>query len=244
MRENNEIAREEKLKAPFNITDIQWRVITSGDKNGKIWAIVAPYLDSRAIMERLDDVVGANNWQTHYIETAKGFLCELTIDGVTKSDGADCTDIEPTKGGISDALKRTGVPWGIGRYLYKLPTPMYADISPSGKNSSKAKNGTYFKWNPPKLPSWALPKGTKNTSQSPQDGSQGTKGDNADNEATKKYHSAMEAQIERLGKDEFDAVLYACFDIKDGSVSYKTITDKQKREDVWNALNKTTKESK
>ena len=57
-----------------------------------------------------------------------------------------------------------------------------------------------------------------------------------------KYHSAMEGQLKRLGKEEFNAVLYACFDIKDGN--YKTITDKQKREDVWNALNKTTKEAK
>lgn len=160
-----------KLREPFKEDEIQWRVITSGKKaNGDIWAIVAPYVDSRAIMDRLDIVVGINNWESHFTETVKGMICELTICGVTKSDGADYTDIEPTKGGISDALKRAGNQWGMGRYLYSLGTN-YAIITDNGKHGGYiAKDKTKFKWNPPKLPAWALPQGspeTPNTGQPP-----------------------------------------------------------------------------
>lgn len=37
-----------------------------------------------------------------------------------QTDGAENTDIEPVKGGLSDAYKRAAVKWGIGRYLYDM----------------------------------------------------------------------------------------------------------------------------
>lgn len=52
-------------------------------------------------------------------------MCKLGIringDWVWKTDGADNSDIEATKGGFSNALRRAAVKWGIGRYLYNLP---------------------------------------------------------------------------------------------------------------------------
>lgn len=154
------------LREPFKPEDIQWRIIKSGkSQGGKEYAIVAAYVDNRAIMERLDTVVGIPNWESRFTETAKGMICQLNICGVTKSDGADYTNIEPTKGGISDAMKRAGSQWGIGQYLYKLDT-QYAIITPNGSHNGNYKDGSkpvYFKWNPPKLPSWALPKGNKPT---------------------------------------------------------------------------------
>ena len=86
------------------------------------------YLDARDVMDRLDLVCGPENWQSEYVETAKGrVICKIGIrvtdDWVWKSDGAGDTAVEGEKGGISDAFKRAAVHWGIGRYLYRLSAP-------------------------------------------------------------------------------------------------------------------------
>ena len=111
------------LAAEFPRDAIHWRAQTltrDGDK-----ALALAYLDARDVMDRLDDVCGPENWQSRYVETARGrVLCEIGIrigdDWVWKSDGAGDTAVEGEKGGISDALKRAAVQWGIGRYLYRL----------------------------------------------------------------------------------------------------------------------------
>jgi hypothetical protein len=75
-------------------------------------------------------------------------------------DGAEQTDIESFKGGISGALKRAGAAWGIGRYLYNLEED-WADIVSdrgAGVQQGETKDGTRFFWRPPHLPAWALPK--------------------------------------------------------------------------------------
>lgn len=108
-----------QLKNPFEPQLVKWTT-----KGGKSPSPLA-YIDARDVMKRLDDVLGASNYQTKFIPVDKGFVCELSlrIDGewVTRSDGASTTHIEPVKGGISDALKRAGNAWGIGRYLYYMP---------------------------------------------------------------------------------------------------------------------------
>jgi len=153
----------ERLKDAFNPEDLEWRVQSAGQKDGKVWARVLTYITNRAIMDRLDDVVGAGNWKNEYVEWMKdSILCGLSIkiDGewVTKWDGADGTDIEATKGGLSGAMKRAGVQWGIGRYLYDLEAG-YAVISEKGKHKQAGKDGKYpaFRWDAPALPKWALP---------------------------------------------------------------------------------------
>jgi hypothetical protein len=112
-----------QLAAEFPRDAIHWRAQTltrNGDK-----ALALAYLDARDVMDRLDDVCGPENWQTRYTETPRGrVLCEIGIrinhEWVWKSDGAGNTDVEGEKGGISDALKRAAVHWGVGRYLYRL----------------------------------------------------------------------------------------------------------------------------
>lgn len=111
------------LSAPFPRQAIHWRaqqVTRNGDK-----ALALAYLDARDVMDRLDMVCGPENWQDAYTETARGrVLCKIGIrvgdDWVWKSDGAGETAVEGEKGGISDALKRAAVHWGIGRYLYRF----------------------------------------------------------------------------------------------------------------------------
>ncbi len=172
-----------KLADPFPATDIEWRVQSAGSKDGRVWARVLAYINNRAIMERLDDVCGPENWRNEFRHEENGaVLCGISIrvrspvyassstgaidggteDWVTKWDGAEKTDIEAVKGGLSNAMKRAGVQWGIGRYLYQLEEG-YANVSGNGEHyaAANAKKGyPAFKWDPPALPAWALPGGS------------------------------------------------------------------------------------
>jgi hypothetical protein len=152
-----------KLKEPFAPTDIEWRVGRVGKNERGIWATCFAYLTNRAIMDRLDDVAGPGNWRNEYKEApAGGVLCGLSVrvagEWVTKWDGAENTDLEAVKGGLSVSMKRAAVQWGIGRYLYDLPEG-FAIINSNGRFHGKTKDNATFRWSPPELPAWALPKG-------------------------------------------------------------------------------------
>lgn len=160
------------LSVPFPEKEIEWRVGQCGKKgNGQVWATCLAYVQARAIMTRLDDVVGPGGWRVSYRtvpggeKVEPGVICELAIkvDGewVTKEDGAEQTDIESFKGGISSALKRAGSAWGVGRYLYGLDTGFAQTVERGTQDAlyGKTKDGTEFYWLPPKLPQWALPEG-------------------------------------------------------------------------------------
>lgn len=168
---NNNI-QWEKIREPFPAKDIEWRIAQKGvGSNGKPWAKVLAYLTNRAIMQRLDDVVGPGNWRNEFKHLEKAFLCGISIkvgdEWVTKWDGAQESQIEATKGGLSGAMKRAAVQWGIGRYLYDL-TEGWADICDNGANyvgKDDKNNVPAFKWNPPKLPTWALPSSANGSNQ-------------------------------------------------------------------------------
>ncbi len=76
-------------------------------------------------MTRFDAAFGAENWTSEFREISNGFLCRLTVTinkrEVYREDGASKTNIEPEKGGISDAMKRAAVQFGLGRCLYDYP---------------------------------------------------------------------------------------------------------------------------
>lgn len=153
------------LKQPFVPEDVEWRLQESGKgKDGKVWAKCLCYVTNRAIMDRLDDVVGPGGWKNEYAAgPGGGIVCGISIklDGewVTKWDGADNTEIEPVKGGLSNAMKRAAVQWGIGRYLYDLEVG-WAQVSDKGAHFARLpekKGGDTFKWDPPTLPAWAVP---------------------------------------------------------------------------------------
>jgi hypothetical protein len=164
MAQETELVR---LRDPFAPEDIEWRVQTAGEKNGKPWARVLAYVTNRAIMDRFDEVVGPANWQNVYREgPAGGVVCGLSVrvtraDGtsewITKWDGAENSDVEPVKGGLSNSMKRAAVQWGLGRYLYDLEEG-WAQVHEGGRFSAKTKDGKWFKWDPPTLPEWAVPK--------------------------------------------------------------------------------------
>lgn len=159
----------DKLKEPFSLFDVEWRIQSAGKTGaGKEWAICLVYVTNRAIMERLDEVCGPENWKNDYKPAPDGgILCGISIrigaEWVTKWDGSDNTAVEAVKGGLSSAMKRAGVQWGLGRYLYKVKEN-FAKISPDGEHRGSYKDKqtnkfTSFKWTPPQLPEWALPKG-------------------------------------------------------------------------------------
>jgi len=151
-----------KLAEPFAPFDIEWRIQQSGLKGGKPWGKVLAYVTNRAIMERLDAVVGPGAWRNEFTAgPGGGVMCGIGIkigdEWITKYDGAENTDIEPVKGGISGAMKRAAVHWGIGRYLYNLEGG-WARFCEDGIYSAKI-DGNWFSWSPPDLPAWALPGG-------------------------------------------------------------------------------------
>jgi hypothetical protein len=61
-------------------------------------------------------------------------ICALSVwigeAWITKSDGADDSNIEGAKGGISDSLKRAAVLVGVARYLYH-PNAFDRDKNPA-----------------------------------------------------------------------------------------------------------------
>lgn len=116
----------EKLAAEFPKSAVSWRaqsLAKSGDK-----AMALAYLDSRDVRRRLNEVLGPGNWQNRFYDCGDGKLaCEISVrvDGewISKSDGAGETQVEAEKGAFSGALKRAAVAFGIGEYLYDMPTP-------------------------------------------------------------------------------------------------------------------------
>lgn len=126
------------LVAPFASGDIEWRVsATTRDKDK---GLAVPYVTNRAIQNRLDDTVGIDGWSNEFVpwKDGKAQLCGISIyfaqqkQWLTKWDGADDSDIESVKGGLSDSMKRAAVEWGIGRYLYGM-TQVWVRIEQRGK---------------------------------------------------------------------------------------------------------------
>jgi hypothetical protein len=141
-----------KLKQPFLPSEIEWRVgSTNADKTQ---GLALAYVTNRAIQQRLDDVFGCFGWKNEFKEwKGSSQICGISIkfdnEWITKWDGADDSNMEATKGGLSDAMKRAAYQWGIGRYLYNLPD-VWVPL----------KNGKYLTYEP-QLPDWALPFGFK-----------------------------------------------------------------------------------
>lgn len=112
----------EKLRAEFPKHLVSFRPgsVTKDKTKAKPLA----YIDARDVMDRLDKVVGPCSWQDRYEFHGSRTICYLSIkindEWIVKADGAGDTNIEGEKGGISDALKRAAVKWGVGRYLYHL----------------------------------------------------------------------------------------------------------------------------
>ena len=134
------------LGKPLTAEQIHWRpgAMTKDKKK----AIAFPYMNSRDVMQRLDEVCGVL-WSSRYPFVG---CCEISIfvDGqwVTRSNGADETGIESVKGQYSDAFKRAATMWGIGRSLYEYPDRWHEldEWKKFTKQSVEQLHANYNKW--------------------------------------------------------------------------------------------------
>jgi hypothetical protein len=137
------------LAAPFDAGEVKFKpAVVNGSR-----CLALPYVDARAVMDRLDDVFGVAGWQDAYERLPDGSVaCRLSVrvggEWVTKMDvGSESEQPDEgdrAKAAFSDALKRAAVKLGLGRYLYRLP-PTWVDYDPQKKQIVK----------PPKLPAAA-----------------------------------------------------------------------------------------
>jgi hypothetical protein len=107
------------------------------------------YKTSRTDMAILDEVVGAENWSCEYTDIKGNLYCGISIyvkernEWVTKWDcGIESRDDgngNEKKGEASDAFKRAGTKWGIGRELYAVPSLIWInkDVCDIKKNGTK-----------------------------------------------------------------------------------------------------------
>jgi len=91
------------------------------------------YKTARVDAQVLDETVGNLNWQKRFYQVKETMVCSIGINinydepnkeplWVWKDDGGDDDyTMEKVKAELSDATKRAGFAWGIGRSLYYSP---------------------------------------------------------------------------------------------------------------------------
>lgn len=108
--------------------EIECRVAKVTDKGCQILL----YKDARCDMNILDEAVGVENWQARFYEQKGILFCSLGINvnynhpekperWIWKDDAGAESNVEEEKGNASDARKRAGFAFGIGRELYTAP---------------------------------------------------------------------------------------------------------------------------
>jgi hypothetical protein len=111
-----------QLSEPFPPDVIQFKPgATTRDKDR---ALALAYADTRAYLDRLDEIVGAD-WSDDYEVSPDGqrVVCHLTIGGVTRCDVGEeeAIDKNTTTSAAAQAFKRAAAKFGLGRYIYHLP---------------------------------------------------------------------------------------------------------------------------
>ena len=110
-------------------------------------AVALLYKTARTDMALLDETVGAENWQCDYREIKgnmycgigvyhnpeRGYVWKWNCGTESREDGEG----NEKKGEASDAFKRAGTLWGIGRELYTAPF-IFLNVE------TKEKNGNYI----------------------------------------------------------------------------------------------------
>src|SRR5213080_2669554 len=141
------------LAAPFEPREVKYK--PQMVKNNRCLAMA--YIDARLIQDRLDEVLGVENWEDGYKILQDGsVMCRLRIKlgdrWISKTDvgsPSEQPDLgDRLKAAFSDALKRAAVKFGIGRYLYRLKAE-WVDYDPVKKQIVQL----------PQLPAFALPIG-------------------------------------------------------------------------------------
>ena len=117
MAQLNPKEMQQALALPFAPEDLEWRLQNTIEE--KMRGLAVPYVTNRAIQNRLDEVCGPENWYNdfkpwHSNGKKEAQLCGIAIyfEGrgfITKWDGAEDSDIEAVKGGLSDSFFRSNL---------------------------------------------------------------------------------------------------------------------------------------
>lgn len=115
---------EAALAAPFAA---KYTGVRPGAASDTGQAMLLWFVDARAVMNRLDEVVGPENWSFTWqsVPAPDGRVAihgQLKVYDTIKEDVGEAQDeAEPFKSAVSDAFKRCGVHFGLGRYFYSMP---------------------------------------------------------------------------------------------------------------------------
>lgn len=112
----------ETLFRKLTVNDVEARV-QSADENGFVLLI---YKNARVDQNILDETFTPFGWQDKYEEIKGNLYCSIGIkdengEWIWKSNCGTESYTEKEKGEASDAFKRAGFNWGIGRELYTAP---------------------------------------------------------------------------------------------------------------------------
>ncbi len=140
------------LHKPLAVDEIDFRI--QSINNGK-YATILAYKDSRADMNRLDEVVGALNWKREHLNDNKNCIVSIWDESkkqwVSKEDTGTESMTEKEKGLASDSFKRANFNWGIGRELYDYPIIQIklkdSEVQETGKERPKYKGSFSLKLN-------------------------------------------------------------------------------------------------
>lgn len=120
---------------PLRADEIEVRVGQVGqDKKGNGYVNMLLYKNARVDMAILDETYGEFGWQCDYKEVKGNMYCGIAVlneangEWVWKWDCGTESNTEKEKGEASDAFKRAGFRWGIGRELYTAPK-IYLDVA-------------------------------------------------------------------------------------------------------------------
>jgi len=119
-------ALQKKIMPLLQPEDIQVRIQQIFGNEEKATAYYLLYKNARVDMDILDRFFGAENWQRHHHEIKGNLFCTIAVkndqgEWVEKEDVGIESEAQAEKGEASDAFKRAGVNWGIGRELYTSP---------------------------------------------------------------------------------------------------------------------------
>lgn len=107
--------------------EIDVRVAQTSNYDGVVKVNLLLYKDARVDMKVLDELYGPMNWKRSHQLIGDRLYCTIEIWDtekgcwVSKQDVGTESNTEPEKGQASDAFKRAGFNWGIGRELYTAP---------------------------------------------------------------------------------------------------------------------------
>lgn len=246
-----------RLSAKFSADEVRsfpMQTTKQADSDGKWWGKAAFYIDARSVQQRLDDTC---IWEDVYekdprwepgILDEKGELRSPSIlnglrilierpDGslewITRWDGADSSDIEGTKGGLSSASRRSSVKYGVGRYLYEVESKWEEMKAPKGR----AKRPAYFiqtpriaaKWLPDgeapraRVTKTAAPKAAPASTEAPKDEPTGIKLSAAQVE---RFSNAAKGKDRNAVKPIYGAVISGDLKLAEGIKKVKALPKK------------------